>query len=73
MATYDGHRDVESFMSSAPLTPGDLVEVYFWSKREWRLGRYLVNAFGRPFVAVPGSRPLRYEAARLMGLRRLVQ
>lgn len=57
--------------SVTPILPGEIVEVYFWTKRDWLPGRYFVDALGCPFVAVPGYPPLRYDAARLMGLRRL--
>ena len=69
MAAHDPLADVASV---APLSPSEAVEVYFWTKRAWLTGRYFVDALGRAFVAVPGYPPLRYEAAELMGLRRLV-
>ena len=69
MTTYDDLPRGEPTL--AALSPGDIVEVYFWTKRDWLLGRYFVDALGRAFVIVAGYRPLRYEAAQLMGLRRL--
>ncbi len=52
--------------------PGEIVEVYFWTKRDWVLGRYFVDELGRAFIDAPGYPPLRYEAACLIGLRRLI-
>ena len=70
MATYDDLPRGEPPI--APLSSGEIVQVYFWTKRDWLVGRYFVDALGRAFVIVPGCPPLRYEAAQLMGLRRLV-
>ena len=53
-------------------SPGEMVEVYFWTKRAWLSGRCVVDVLGQAFVVVPGYAPLRYGAAELMGLRRLV-
>ena len=55
-----------------PIPSGEIVQVYFWTKRDWLTGRCFEDELGRRFVAVPGYPPLRYEAAMLMGLRRLV-
>jgi hypothetical protein len=55
-----------------PLAAGETIEVYFCSQRRWRSGVYVIDYLGRPFVAIPGRAPLRFEAAKLMGLRRLI-
>lgn len=55
------------------LAPGDLVEVFFWSLREWRIGSFEIGDDGDAYVAISGrARPLAYDAALLMGLRRLL-
>ena len=69
VATQGGFTHAESVI---PISPGEIVEVYFWTKRDWLQGRYFVDAVGCPFIVVPGYAPLRYEAASLMGLRRLL-
>jgi hypothetical protein len=56
----------------AELAPGDAVQVYSWSQREWLTGTYEVDYMGAPFIALHERPPLRYEAAMLMGLRRLL-
>lgn len=70
MAMYDDVPGDEPPL--APPSPGEIVHVYFWTKRDWLPGRYFVDAIGRAFVVVAGYPPLRYEAAQLMGLRRLI-
>jgi hypothetical protein len=55
-----------------PLAAGEMIEVYFWTQRAWRSGCYLIDPLGRAIVAIPGRAPLRFEAAQLMGLRRLI-
>ena len=56
----------------AELEPGDAVEVYSWSQREWLTGIYQRDCAGAPIIALQDRPPLRYEAAFLMGLRRLL-
>lgn len=53
------------------LAPGDAVEVYSWSQREWLTGTYERDCSGAPIIALQDRPPLRYQAALLMGLRRL--
>jgi hypothetical protein len=59
--------------ASLALAHGDAVEVYSWSRREWIIGRYELDFTGAPFIELAElHRRLRYEAALLMGLRRLL-
>jgi hypothetical protein len=69
-------RNVEVEPRSLPgtteaLAPGEAVEVYFWSRREWCIGTFELDDAGAPFIVV-SERALRFEAALLMGLRRLL-
>lgn len=57
---------------SPALSPGEAVEVYFWSRREWQVGTFQLDDAGDAFVEIRGRMQLRYEAAKLMGLRRLL-
>lgn len=56
----------------AELAAGDVVEVYSWSQRQWLIGTYALDCTGARFIELRDRPPLRYEAALLMGLRRLL-
>jgi len=56
----------------AELAAGDVVEVYSWSRRQWLIGTYALDGTGARFIELRDRPPLRYEAALLMGLRRLL-
>ena len=73
MTTLRFHAETASATTPAePLAPGEAIEVYFWSQRRWRAGRFLIDCLDRPYIAIPGRAPLRFEAAMLMGMRRIV-
>lgn len=54
------------------LAHGEPVEVYYWSRREWRIGTFELDGNGDAFVAISARTRLRFEAAMLMGLRRIL-
>jgi hypothetical protein len=54
------------------LAHGEPVEVYYWSCREWRIGTFELDANGEPFVSISARTRLRFQAAMLMGLRRIL-
>ena len=54
------------------LVHGDPVEVYYWSRREWLIGTFELDANGDPFVSISARTRLRFQAAMLMGLRRIL-
>jgi hypothetical protein len=64
--------EASSAWTTERLTPGEPVEVYYWSRREWRLGSFEVARDGQAFVVFSSRTRLRFEAAQLMGLRRLL-